>query len=144
MGAIHLDRGTVVGKAGALRSYLVQIPTTWLRRNRRHLVSMPNVTLEQMLTENRVIEDSDVVQPSQTSPSFVCTPPFPPGTVMTVTPSGQTSVPPKRPVLRIFEQSGTRLTEGHNNPLRRDCNTRWKSTIYQRLLYSWIQTLKWT
>ena len=59
--------GTVVGKASMPRSYLVQTPTTCLRRNRRHLVPTPNVTFEPMLTENRVIEDADVVQPSQKS-----------------------------------------------------------------------------
>ena len=87
---------TVVGKAGTPRSYLVQTPTTCLRRNRRHLMPTPNVTLEPMPTENRVIEDSDVVQPSQTSPSVVCTSPVPPGIVTTVRRSGRTSVPPKR------------------------------------------------
>ena len=86
----------MVGKAGTPRSYLVQTPTTCLRRNRRHLVPTPNVTLEPTPTENRVIEDSDVVQPSQTSPSVVCTSPVPPGTVTTVRRSGRTSVPPKR------------------------------------------------
>ena len=45
--------GTVVGKAGTPRSYLVQTPTTCLRRNRRHLVPTPNVTLEPMLIVNR-------------------------------------------------------------------------------------------
>ena len=65
--------GTVEGKAGTHRSYLVQTHTTCLRRNRRHLVPTPNVTLEPMPTENRVVEDSDVVQSSQTSPSVVCT-----------------------------------------------------------------------
>ena len=88
--------GTVVGKAGTPRSYLVQTPTTCLRRNRRHLVPTPNVTLEPMATEHRFIEDSDVVQPSQTSPSVVCTSPVPSGTVTTVRRSGRTSVPPKR------------------------------------------------
>ena len=88
--------GTVVGKAGTPRSYLVQTPTTFLQRNRHLLVPTPNVTLELMLTENRVIEDSDVVQPSQTSPSVVCTSPVQPGTVTTVIRSGRTSSPPKR------------------------------------------------
>ena len=88
--------GTVVGKAGTPRSYLVQTPTTCLRRNQRHLVPTPNVTLEPMPTENRIIEDSDVVQPSQTSPGVVCTSPVPPGTVTTVRRSGRTSVLPKR------------------------------------------------
>ena len=88
--------GIVVGKAGTPRSYHVQTPTTCLRRNRRHLVPTPNVTLEPMPTENRVIGDSDVVQPSQTSPSVVRTSPVPPGTVTTVRRSGRTSVPPKR------------------------------------------------
>ena len=85
--------GTVVGKAGTPRSYLVQTPTTCLRRN---LVPTPNMTLEPMPTDNRVIEESDVVQPSQMSPSVVCTSPVPPGTVTTVRRSGRTSVPPKR------------------------------------------------
>ena len=88
--------GTVVGKAGTPRSYLVQTPTTCLRRNRRHLVPKPNVTLEPMATENRVVEDSDVVQPSQTAPSVVCTSPVPSETVTTVIRSGRTSVPPNR------------------------------------------------
>ena len=55
-----------------------------------------NVTLEPMPTENRVIVDSDVVQPGQLSPSIVRTSPVPPGTVTTVRMSGRTSVPPKR------------------------------------------------
>ena len=52
----------MVGKAGTPRSYLEHTPTTCLRRNRRHLVPTPNVTLEPMATENRVIEDSDVAR----------------------------------------------------------------------------------
>ena len=40
--------GTVVGKAGLPRSYLVQTPTTCLRRKRRHLAPTPNVTLENL------------------------------------------------------------------------------------------------
>ena len=87
---------TVVGKAGTPRSYVIQTPTTFLRWNRRHLVSTPNVTIEPILTENRVTEDSDVVQPSQASPSVVCTSPVPPRTVTTVRRSGLTSVPPQR------------------------------------------------
>ena len=94
VGARRQDRGTVVGKAGTPRSYLVQIPTTCLRRN-RHLVPTPNVTLEPKLTENRVIDDPDVVQPSQRSPTVACTLPVPPGTVTTV----------------------RRLIEGHNKSL---------------------------
>ena len=87
--------GTVVGKAGTPRSYLVHTPTTCLRRN-RHLVPTPNVTLEPKLTKNRIIEDADVVQQRQKSPSVACTLPVPPGTVTTVRRSGRTTVPPKR------------------------------------------------
>ena len=46
--------------------------------------------------KNRVIEDSDVVQRSQKSPSVACTLPVPPGTVTTVRRSGRTFILPKR------------------------------------------------
>ena len=94
--------GTLIGKAGTPRSYLFQTPTTCLRRNRRHLVPTPNVTLEPMLMKNRVIEVSDFVQPSQTSPSVVCISPVPPGTT-TVRRSGRTFVPPKRLDLSVSQ-----------------------------------------
>ena len=60
------------------------------------MVPTPNVTLEPKLTENRVIEDADVVQPSQKSTSVACTLPVPPGIVTTVRRSVRTTVPPKR------------------------------------------------
>ena len=43
---------------------------------------------------------------------------------------GTDLVPPKSHDLLTFDQSGTRLTKGHNNPLRHDYDRR-KSTIYR-------------
>ena len=74
---VQYDRGIVVDKACMPRSCLVQTATTCLRRIQRHLVPTPNLTLEPMLPENRVIEVSDVVQSSETSSSVVCTSPVP-------------------------------------------------------------------
>ena len=70
--------GIAVDKAGTPRSYLVQTPTTCLRRNRRHLVPTPNVTLEPMLTENRVIEDAELCNRVRSHPALRALHPFHP------------------------------------------------------------------
>ena len=62
--------GTVVGQAGSPRSYLVQTPTSCLRRNRRHLVPTPNeqpVCAERATTATAESSTNDETRPRSSS-----------------------------------------------------------------------------
>ena len=112
------------------RWYLVQAPTTCLQRNRRHLVPTLNVTLEPMLTMNRVIEDSGrFATESHVTQRYVH---FTSSTRNCDNREkiGTDLVPPTSHDLLTLDQSGTRLTKWHNNQLIRDYDRR-KSTIYR-------------
>ena len=52
--------GTVVGEAGTPHSYLVHTPTTYLRRNRRHLVSSSESVMAVFPVSS--VEDYSIIQ----------------------------------------------------------------------------------